>query len=94
MHILGGIETDDRPVGGARGDDRDLALESDETFEDERHAAECGIGAIRAVGRRAENLLALAVITETAGLQHALAAEILKCRLKIGLAIDRAEAGG
>ena len=84
-------------VGGAGGDDRDLALEGDEAFEDERHAAKCCISAIRAVGRRAEDFLALAVIAEAAGLQHALAAELASAAsrsawLSIGMEAARGDA--
>ncbi len=93
VDVFGRVEAEHGTIGSARCDDRDLAFEGDEAFEDERHRAKLRIGAVRIVGRRAEHLLALAVIAQAPGLQYALAAEILQCLLEIGLAVDGVETG-
>ncbi len=50
VHVFGRVVAGDAAIGGAGGDDRDLALESHEALEDERDAAELGKGAIGAIG--------------------------------------------
>ncbi len=94
MHILGRIETGGRAVGRACGDDRDLPVERHEAFEDQRHLSERDIGAGRIVGSGTKDALALAVVAEPAGLEHAGSAEFRKGGLEVGLAVDGMVSGG
>ena len=94
MDVLGRVEGDDGAVLPTGGDDRDLALEIDQPFQDQRHAAQRLEGAVGAVLRAAKQALALAVIAHPARLQDAAAAESGERGLQIGLAADRFEGGG
>ena len=60
-----------RPSRRAGGHDRDLALEGHEALEDGRRPARAPSQAARRDRRRRDHHLALAVIAEAAGLQHA-----------------------
>src|SRR3954471_4673710 len=81
-------------VHRARRDYRYLALEWYQRFEDQRHAAHRGIGAGSVIATcRPEHALALAVIAEPPGLQHAGAIERAERRGKVGIVIHREEPG-
>ena len=67
--VLGHLETFDLAVAAARGDDRDLALEIDEAFEDAGRVLQRAPGGDRIAAFR-DLGLALAVIAKPAGLQH------------------------
>ncbi|ENN87345.1 hypothetical protein RHSP_26621 [Rhizobium freirei PRF 81] len=93
MDVFSRIIAGDRSVDAACRNNRNLALEGYEAFENKRYAAQGRIAAIGAVRGGAVDALALAVITEAPGLQYALAAEIGKGCFEIGLTVDSTEAG-
>src|SRR5215831_19412770 len=67
--VLGDVEAFDLTVGGARHDNRDLALERDESLENCGSGAELFPDAVRIVAG-ANDRLTLAVIAEATGLEH------------------------
>ncbi|MNP05627.1 hypothetical protein D3C76_975820 [compost metagenome] len=77
-------------VAAAHRHQRHLAGEGHEAFEDARHAAQLGEGTGDVFGR-AQDLLALAVITEGAGLQHARQADAGHRGIEVGLRLDVGE---
>ena len=94
MDVFDGIVGRDAAIPRARRDHRDLALERDQRFEDERHAAHRRIGAGSvAAGRRPEHALALAVIAEPPRLQHAGAVERAKRRGEVVVIVHSEIAG-
>ena len=60
-------------------------------LQDQRHAAHGGEGAVDIAAKIAKHALALAVITQAAGLQHAVAAEFGEGRGKVGVIVHRKE---
>ena len=84
--VLDHVEADDVTVGAARSDDRDLALERYERFEDRRPAPQARPGRVEIIAA-ADDRLALAVVAEAAGLQHRRAPE-LRPRRRVSSAAD------
>ncbi len=77
-------------VTRTHGDQRDFAGEGHEPLEDARHAAQLGEGA-GAIGRRTQDLLALAVVTQGAGLHHRRQADGGHCGVEVGLRVQVGE---
>ena len=95
VDVLGRIVGGDRAVQPARGDHRNLALEGDEGFQDQRHIAHRLAGAGKAARFHvAEDALALAVIAHAPGFQDAAAVEFFQRRRQFVVIVDGAEIGG
>ena len=88
MDVFGRVVGLQRSVLSARRNHRDLARERHERFQDQRHAAHCrpDTGGVRGRGIP-EHALALAVIAQPAGLQHAVAAERGERRREIAIVV-------
>ena len=91
--VLGHVETCDGAIVGARGNNRNFALERHEGFENAGLAADlapggCGIAAV------SDRRLALAVVTEAARLQNGRPADPLDRRGKLGGRSDSGERRG
>ena len=90
MRVLERRKTDTSPIDAAGPNDRDLAFEIDERFQDGFGASERPPGSNRRVRCR-DTHLPLAVVSECGGLQHGGAADAGQRGLQVGLAPDGSE---
>ena len=86
--VLRHLEAFDLAVAAARGDDGDLALEIDETFDDAGRVVQRPPGRDR-IAAFGDLGLALSVITEPAGLEHGRQPGDVDTLGQLGCAVDR-----
>src|SRR5690606_17525260 len=87
MRVLGQRVEARLAAHAAHANDGDFALEVDESFQDQRHAAEFLERGLE-VRSLAQHALALAVVAEAAGLEHGGQADFFHCRAQVGEAVD------